>query len=46
MLKSVFPYSSNPKELLLANKKANFSLNSRHYLSLLASEHDILRKTL
>lgn len=46
LLKAVFPYNGNPKELLQLNKKATFSLETKQHLCLLASEYDILKKTL
>lgn len=46
MLKAVFPYNGNPKDLLISNKKATFSLETKNHLALLTSELTILKKTL
>jgi hypothetical protein len=46
LLKAVFPYNGNPKELLLLNKKAIFSLNTRHHFRLSGAELALLQRTL
>lgn len=42
----MFPYNGNPKELLLLNKKAVFSLNTRHHFRLSGAELALLERTL
>lgn len=46
MLKAVFPYNGNTKELLLTNRKALFSLDTKYHFALLRSELALLEKTL
>jgi serine/threonine protein kinase len=46
LLKAVFPFNGNPKELLILNKKAVFDLETRSHLKLMSTERRLLEKTL